>query len=118
MTVAKGWAASPLNMGMVNVLPEGKTSPGLYFKFEGEGHAVGTADESIETMITQYQGSAKETASFGGVEFKSTTYTSNGSTQTMYVAFRDGTKITVTLEGDGAKDNPDIHAMLAGLSFK
>ena len=33
LTLAEGWEASPLNMGMVNILPKGKMSPGLYFKF-------------------------------------------------------------------------------------
>jgi hypothetical protein len=31
----------------------------------------------------------------------------------MHVAFRNGTKITITIESVGAKDNPDIKAMLA-----
>ena len=44
MTVSQGWQAGPLTFGMVNVLPRGKVSPGLYFKFEGDGNAAGTAE--------------------------------------------------------------------------
>jgi hypothetical protein len=118
LTLAEGWEASPLNMGMVNVLPKGKTSPGLYFKFEGNGNAAGTAEASIESMIKNYGGSPMESTTIAGVEFKTTTYAYSGMTQTMHVAFRDGTKITITIEGAGAKDNPDIQAMLASLKLK
>jgi len=34
------------------------------------------------------------------------------------VAFRQGTKITITIEGLKAKDNPDIKAMLSSLVLK
>ncbi|MBN1273362.1 MAG: hypothetical protein JXB26_13930 [Candidatus Aminicenantes bacterium] len=118
MTLASDWEASPQTMGMVNVLPKGKTSPGLYFKFEGKGNAVGTAETSINTMINNYNGSPMESATIGNVEFKSTTYAYSGMTQTMCVAFREGTKITITLEGVGAKDNPDIKTMLSTVNFK
>jgi hypothetical protein len=118
LTLAEGWEASPLNMGMVNVLPKGKVSPGLYFKFEGDGNAVGTAEASIQSMISGYGGSPMESTTIAGVEFKTTTYSYSGMTQTMHVAFRDGTKITITIEGAGGKDNADIKAMLATLSLK
>jgi DNA replication protein DnaC len=36
---------------MVLVLPEGKISPGLYFKFEGEGNAAGTAEYRIRRIM-------------------------------------------------------------------
>jgi len=118
MTIASGWQASPEQLGMVNVLPTGKISPGLYFKFEGSGNAVGTAEESINTMISGYNGSPMGTTTIDGVEFKTTTYTYSGMTQTMYVAFRNGTKITITMEGVGAKDLPEIKAMLATVQFR
>jgi hypothetical protein len=118
LTLAKGWTASPLNLGMVNVLPEGKVSPGLYFKFEGEGNAAGTAEESITKMVKDYKGSPMESTTIDGVEFKSTTYTYNRLVQTMHIAFRNGTKVTITIEGEGAKDNADIKAMLASVKFK
>jgi hypothetical protein len=118
MTLAADWEASPENMGMVNVLPKGKISPGLYFKFEGDGNAAGTAEASIETMIAKYDGSPMESAEIGGVEFKTTTYAFSGMTQTIYVAFREGTKITITIEGTEGKDNAAIKEMLASVRFK
>jgi hypothetical protein len=118
MTVASGWQASPENLGMVNVLPAGKISPGLYFKFEGSGNAVGTAEESINTMIANYGGSPMESVTIGGVEFKATTYAYSGMTQTMFVAFRNGTKITITTEGPGARDLPEFKAMISSVQFK
>ncbi|MCX6565474.1 MAG: hypothetical protein NTW38_03480 [Candidatus Aminicenantes bacterium] len=118
MTIASGWQASPEKLGMVNVLPNGKISPGLYFKFEGDGNALGTAEESINTMISGYNGSPMGMTTIDGVEFKTTTYTYSGMTQTMYVAYREGTKITVTIEGEGAKDNRDITAMLGTVQFR
>jgi hypothetical protein len=117
-TVAEGWEAGPLTFGMVNVLPKGQASPGLYFKFEGDGNAVGTAEQSINTMIADYGGSPMETTLIAGTEFKTTTYSYSGMTQTMHVAFRNGTKITITIEGAGAKENPDIKAMLASVALK
>ena len=116
--LAAGWQAGPLTSGMVNVLPKGKTSPGLYFKFEGHGNAVGTAEASIQSMIKGYNGSPMEDIEIAGTLFKATTYTYGGSTQTMYVAFREGTKVTITIEGKDGKDNPDIQAMIDSLVLK
>jgi hypothetical protein len=118
MTVAQGWEAGPLTFGMVNVLPKGKVSPGLYFKFEGDGNAAGTAEASIHSMIQGYGGSPMEDTAIAGIAFKTATYTYNGMTQTMHVAFRNGTKITITIEGASARDNPDIQAMLGTLVLK
>jgi hypothetical protein len=116
--VAEGWDAGPLTFGMVNVLPKGKVSPGLYFKFEGDGNAAGTAEASIGSMIQNYGGSPMTETAVAGTAFKSTTYSYSGMIQTMHVAFRNGTKITVTIEGVNGKDNPDIKAMLASLTLK
>jgi hypothetical protein len=118
MTVAQGWEAGPLTLGMVNVLPKGKVSPGLYFKFEGDGNALGTAEASIDSMIKDYNGSPMADSTIAGIPFKTTTYSYSGMTQTMYVAFRSGTKVTITIEGANGKDNPDIQAMLASVAFK
>jgi len=118
LTLAEGWAATTEKFGMVNILPTGKISPGLYFKFEGEGNAAGTAEASIASMIQTYGGSPVETTTIAGVEFKTTTYTYSGMEQTMHVAFRQGTKITITIEGLKAKDNPDIKAMLSSFVLK
>lgn len=118
MTLAEGWDAGPLTFGMVNVLPKGKVSPGLYFKFEGDGNAVGTAEGSINTMIQNYGGSAMEDTVIAGARFKTTTYNYSGMTQTMHVAYRNGTKITITIEGVGARDNSDIKAMLGTVTLK
>jgi hypothetical protein len=116
--VAEGWTAGPLTFGMVNVLPKGKVSPGLYFKFEGDGNAAGTAEGSIGSMIQNYGGSPMTETTIAGTAFKSTTYSYSGMTQTMHVVFRNGTKITITIEGANGKDNLDIKAMLASLKLK
>lgn len=118
LKLADGWKAGPLTSGMVNILPQGKYSPGLYFKFEGDGNAMGTAEASIQAMIGEYSGSPMEDVMIAGTTFKSTTYTYGGSPQTMHVAFRDGTKVTITIEGKDGKDNPDIQAMLKTLVLK
>jgi hypothetical protein len=118
MTVAAGWDAGPQTFGMVNVLPRGKVSPGLYFKFEGDGNAAGTAEAAIGSMIRNYGGSPMAEGAIAGVPFKVTTYSYSGMTQTMHVAFRGGTKITITVEGANAGENPDIRAMLATVAFK
>jgi len=118
MTVAAGWEAGPLTFGMVNVLPRGKVSPGLYFKFEGDGNAAGTAEASIASMIKNYNGSPLEETTLAGTIFKTTTYSYSGMTQTMHVAFRGGTKVTITIEGANGRENPDIRAMLASVAFK
>ncbi|MCX6557715.1 MAG: hypothetical protein NTW95_09855 [Candidatus Aminicenantes bacterium] len=118
ITVVEGWVAGPLTFGMVNVLPKGKVSPGLYFKFEGDGNAAGTAEGSIGSMIQNYGGSPMSETTVAGTAFKSTTYSYSGMTQTMHVAYGNGTKITITIEGENGKDNPDIKAMLASLKLK
>ncbi len=118
MTVAEGWQAGPLTFGMVNVLPRGKISPGLYFKFEGDGNAAGTAEASIQSMIRQYGGTPMTSTLIAGAGFKTTTYTYSGMTQTMHVAFRNGTKISITIEGKEAKDDPAIRAMLGSVILK
>jgi hypothetical protein len=118
LTLAEGWAAGPPSFGMVNVLPKGKVSPGLYFKFEGDCNAAGSAEASIESMIKNYGGAPMTESTIAGTVFKTTTYSYSGMTQTMHVAFRNGTKITITVEGAGAADNPDIRAMLGTLVLK
>jgi len=118
ITLAEGWDAGPLTFGMVNVLPKGKVSPGLYFKFEGDGNAAGTAEGSINSMIQNYGGSPMEDITIAGAGFKTTTYTYSGMTQTMHMAYRNGTKITITIEGVNAKDNTDIKAMLGTVALK
>lgn len=118
MTVSQGWQAGPLTFGMVNVLPRGKVSPGLYFKFEGDGRAAGTAEGSISITIKNYRGSPMEETVIAGTVFKTTTYNYSGMTQTMNVAYRNGTKITITIEGVNGKDDPDIKAMLATVALK
>ncbi len=118
MTVAQGWEAGPLTFGMVNVLPRGKVSPGLYFKFEGDGNAAGTAEASIAGMIKNYNGAPMTDSAIAGTAFKTTTYAYSGMTQTMHVAFRNGSKITITIEGVNGKDNADIKAMLATVTLK
>ena len=118
MTLVEGWDAGPLTFGMVNVLPKGKVSPGLYFKFEGDGNATGTAEGSINLMIQNYGGSPMENTTIAGTGFKTTTYTYSGMTQTMHVAYRNGTKITITIEGTNAKDNADIQSMLGTVVLK
>lgn len=117
MTVADGWEAGPETYGMVNVLPKGKTSPGLYFKFEGP-NAAGSAKESIEGMIKNYNGTPMESATIAGIEFATTTYTYSNMFQVMHVAYRDGTKITITLEGEGVRDLPEIKSMLESVVLK
>lgn len=118
LTLASGWDGTAEKFGMAMVLPKGQVSPGLYFKFEGDGNAAGTAEASINTMIQNYGGSPMESTTIAGIEFKTTTYPYSGMQQTMYVAYRNGTKITITIEGVGAKDNPDIKAMLATVVLK
>ena len=118
MTLAAGWDASPETFGMVNVLPKGKISPGLYFKFEGNGHAAGTAEEAIHSVVKNYGGSPMTSSVIAGLEFKTTTYVYEKMHQTMHVAYRNGTKITITLEGVGAADNPGIQAMLKSVKLK
>lgn len=117
MTVADGWEAGPETFGMVNVLPKGKTSPGLYFKFEGPDMA-GTAEESIDGMIKTYNGTPMESTTIAGIEFKTTTYTYSNMFQVMHVAYRNGTKITITLEGEGVRDLPEIKSMLESVVLK
>lgn len=58
-----------------------------------------------------------ESATIGNIEFKTTTITGR-MVQTMYVTFRKGTKITITLEGAGAKGNPEIKVMLSSVVFR
>ena len=118
MILAEGWQAGPLTLGMVNVLPKGKTSPGLYFKFEGNGNAAGSAEASINNMVKQYGGTVLADQIVSGQLFKGVGYTFGGSSQTMLVAFIRGTKVTLTIEGEGAWENPDIRAMLKSVKIK
>jgi hypothetical protein len=107
MTVAEGWEAGPLTFGMVNVLPRGKVSPGLYFKFEGDGNSAGTAEASIAAMIKNYNGTPMAERSIAGTVFKTTTYNYSGMT-----------KITITIEGANAGNDPGIQSMLASVVLK
>lgn len=117
MTVADGWEAGPEQLGMVNVLPKGKISPGLYFKFEGP-YTTGTSEDSINAMIKDYNGTPMESTTIAGVEFKTTTYVFRNMFQVMHIAQRGGTKVTITLEGEGVRDLPEIKSMLESVVLK
>ena len=116
MKIAQGWEAGPETYGMVNVLPKGQVSPGLYFKFEP--NSLGTAEQSIENMIKDYKGSPMKNVVIAGAQFAATTYTYNNSPQTMYVAYYNGAKVTITIEGERAQDIPVFKAMLDTLELK
>ena len=118
MTLASGWEAAPQTRGSVTVVPKDAWVPKLSFDFEDKGDAPGTAEEAVEAIIARFEGSPMESTEIGGVEFKTTTYIFAGSTLTTHVAFRQGTKISISIEHDDAGDNPDIQTMLDSVSPK
>jgi hypothetical protein len=69
-------------------------------------------------MIKNYNGTPMAERSIAGTVFKTTTYNYSGMTQAQYVAFRNGTKITITIEGANAGNDPGIQSMLASVVLK
>jgi len=116
LTIAAGWAATLETDGKVDVLPTDEEGPGLHFLFENA--AGGTADEAINAVIAAEKGSPMKTAVLNGIEFKTTSFSKQGTKQTVYIAYRDGRKITITAAGKGGKIERDLAAMLSTVQFR
>jgi hypothetical protein len=116
LTIAAGWTATLETDGKVEVLPVDEPGPGLYFRFER--NAAGTAEEAINAVIAAEKGSPMGTAVLNGVEFKTSSLSGGGAKRTVYIAYRDGVKITITAVGKGEKIERDLKEMLSTVQFR
>ena len=116
MALAAGWKATLETDGKVDVLPTDEEGPGLHFQFESG--AEGTAEEAAEAFIAAEGGSPMGTAVIDGVDFKTTTLGGRGIKRTIYIAFRNGRKITITAAGSSGKIERDMAAMLSTVQFR
>jgi|GEM_PF-1456228 len=125
-TIPQGWTVfDDSKLGMMRIYPEKDTSmyaPTIHLKFEGpiSGHFewAGTPEQAISYMATNYNGSAPEKITINKIEYYKTTYEYGGQKQTMYVAKKEGNKITITLVGKDFEKDPDIPNILETISYK
>jgi len=120
--IPKGWTVfDDSKVKMMRIYPEGDTSmyaPTIHLKFEGNGNWAGTPEDSISTMAKNYNGTEPKKEVINGIEYWTTTYEFSGSNQTMYVAGKDGNKITVTIVGKDYETIPEIQEILKTISYK
>ncbi len=120
--IPEGWTVfDDSKVKMMRIYPEKDTSmyaPTIHLKFEGNGNWAGTPESSISTMAKEYKGSEPEKVVINGVEYWTTTYEYSGYKQTMYVAGKDGNKITVTVVGKDYDKIPQIKEILDTISYK
>ena len=123
--IPEGWTVfDDSKVAMMRIYPEKDKSvfaPTIHLKFEGKkagrSEWSGTPEQSIADMAKNYKGTAPEKVVINGVEYYKTTYDYGGK-QTMMVARKDGTKITVTLVGRDYHKNPTIEEILKTISYK
>jgi hypothetical protein len=72
----------------------------------------------LEDMSKQYNGTALEEVIMFGVKFFKTSYTANGSDQTMYSGVRNGEQVKIQMAGKDHQNNEAIIAMLESISLK
>jgi hypothetical protein len=72
----------------------------------------------LEDMSKQYNGTALEEVTMFGVKFFKTSYTANGSDQTMYSGVRNGEQVKIQMSGKDHQNNEAIIAMLESISLK
>jgi len=113
------WLKDDSRIGMMMILPEtgNPEKSGVYLKFEGPNW-TGTPEESIAEMAKNYQGTPPQSVVCNGRTFVQTSYEYSGSKQTMMIAKKDGTKITVTLEGAEHASSPAVRQILESLVVK
>lgn len=120
--IPEGWTVfDDSRVKMMRIYPEGDTSmyaPTIHLKFEGNGNWAGTPEDSISTMAKNYNGTEPKKEVINGIEYWTTTYEYSGSKQTMYVAGKDGNKITVTIVGKDYETIPEIQEILKTISYK
>lgn len=120
--IPAGWTVfDDSKVKMMRIYPEKDTSifaPTIHFKFEGSGKWGSTPEQAIKEMAGNYEGSAPEKEIINGVEYWKTMYEYGGQKQTMYVAKKDGTKITVTVVGRDYEKLPEIMKTLSTVSYK
>lgn len=116
LTIAAGWTATLETDGKVDVLPLDEEGPGLHFLFEST--PAETAEEAVNAVIAAENGVPMGTAVLNGVEFKTTSFSRSGMKHTVYIARRDGRKITITAAGKGARIERDLAAMLSTIQFR
>ncbi|MFC2146590.1 hypothetical protein ACFLRT_04425 [Acidobacteriota bacterium] len=121
-TIPVGWTVfDDSKLAMMQIYPKGDTSmyrTTIHLKFEGKGNWHGTPEQSIASMASSYNGTAPEKIVINGTEYYKTTYEYSGHKQTMMVAKKDGSKITVTMVGKDYDKNPDIPKILETISYK
>jgi hypothetical protein len=72
----------------------------------------------LEGMKTTYSGTALEEVTMFGVKFFKTSFTANGSDQTMYSGVRNGEQVKIQMSGKDHQSNEAIIAMLESISLK
>jgi hypothetical protein len=72
----------------------------------------------LEGMSKQYNGTALEEVAMFGVKFFKTSFTANGSDQTMYSGVRNGEQVKIQMAGKDHQTNEAIIAMLESISLK
>lgn len=125
-SIVEGWTVfEDPKLPVMRIYPEkdqGMYAPSINLKFEGpiSGHFewAGTPEQAAGNMAKNYKGSGPDKEVINGVEYYKTSYTYGGYAQTMYIAKKDGNKITVTLSGTDVDKNPDVQKIMKTLSFK
>jgi hypothetical protein len=72
----------------------------------------------LEGMSKDYSGTALEEVTMFGVKFFKTSFTANGSDQTMYSGVRNGEQVKIQMAGKDHQSNEAIIAMLESISLK
>lgn len=124
--IVEGWTVfEDPKLPVMRIYPEkdqGMYAPSINLKFEGpiSGHFewAGTPEQAVGNMAKNYKGSEPQKEVINGLDFYKTSYTYGGYAQTMYIAKKDGNKITVTLAGTDVDKNPDVLKIMKTLTFK
>lgn len=121
-TITDGWTVfDDSKVKMMRIYPKNDTSmyaPTIHLKFEGNGNWPGTPEGAITDFAKNYKGSAAQKEVINGLEYYKTTYEYGGHKQTMMVAKKDGSKITISLVGADYDTNPAIPQILKTIVIK
>jgi len=72
----------------------------------------------LEGMSKQYSGTALEEVSMFGMKFFKTSFTANGSDQTMYSGVRNGEQVKIQMAGKDHQNNEAIKSMFSSIKLK
>ncbi len=89
-----------------------------YILIKLEKESFKDAETAVTNFAQTYGGTPAELVTYGDVNYYQTSFEYGGLPQTMLVNIENENKLTITLQGEGHKDNEDVNEILGSIVLK